>query len=228
MITVAMENRSSFGRRLPQTRPVNVDPRRVVRDGYDRIAESYLTARPSDGADMALLGDLSPRLPTDAAVLDAGCGAGFPLSADLARRGLRVVGLDFSARQLGLAQAKLGALELVQADLVHLPFGHASFDAVVSYYAIIHIPRSCHVGVFSEFHRVLRRGGMALLCLGWTDNPADHDPESWLGVPMFWSHYDADTNLHLLQQAGFGIEWSREVPDPMEHASHQFVLARRT
>ncbi len=205
--------------------PMQVDPKKVVRDGYDRIAESYLTARPGDGADMALLGDLTQRLPSGAAVLDAGCGAGFPLSSDLTRRGFRVVGLDISANQLGLAQANLGARELVQADLVDLPFGEASFDAVVSYYAIIHLPRSSHAGVFSEFHRVMRGGGVALLCLGWTDNPADHDPESWLGAPMFWSHYDADTNLRLLQESGFAIEWSREVLDPMDHASHQFVLA---
>ena len=72
-----------------------------------------------------------------------------------------------------------------------------------------------------------RCGGRALLCLGWHDIPEDHDPDSWLGVPMFWSHFDADTNVVLLQRAGFTIESSVEVPDPMDHASHLFVTAVR-
>ena len=119
------------------------------------------------------------------------------------------------------------ASRLVQGDLTALPVASATVDAVVSFYAIIHVPRQ-HARVFEECHRVLRPGGRALLCLGWGDNPEDHDPESWLGVPMFWSHFDAETNLALLRDAGFTIESSTEVPDPMAHASHQFVMVVRS
>jgi SAM-dependent methyltransferase len=206
---------------------VGTDPSRVVRDGYDLIARSYLAARPGNGGDMAVLTELTQRLPTGSAVLDAGCGAGFPLSGELIRRRFRVVGLDFSAGQLELARTCARSVELVQADMAQLPFGGDSFDAVVSYYAIIHVPRSSHADVFSEFSRVVRHGGLALLCLGWADNPADHDSDSWLGVPMFWSHFNAGTNLGLLEEAGFMIEWSQEIGDPMHHASHLFVLAKR-
>ena len=81
--------------------------------------------------------------------------------------------------------------------------------------------------MFGEVYRVLRPRGLALLCVGADDVPENDDPESWLGVPMYWSHFDADTNLGLLRGMGFGIEWSRRVADPMDHGAHLFVLARR-
>ena len=66
-----------------------------------------------------------------------------------------------------------------------------------------------------------------LLCMGRTDLPADNDPSSWLGVPMYWSHFDAATNLDLLRRADLRIESSREVPDPNGHGSHQFILVTK-
>jgi hypothetical protein len=44
---------------------------------------------------------------------------------------------------------------------------------------------------------------------------------------MYWSHYDAGTNLRLLRGAGFAIEDDREVPDPMGHRGHLFARVRR-
>ncbi len=112
-------------------------------------------------------------------------------------------------------------------DLAQLPFADASFDAVVSFYAIIHVPRVDHPTVFAEVRRVLRPGGLALLCVGAADLPEDYDPESWLGAPMYWSHYDAATNRELIGAAGLEIVEDRTIPDPMGHSGHLFVLARR-
>ena len=203
-------------------------PKARVREGYDRMAAAYLAARPVAGADVALLADLCRALPPGAPVLDAGCGAGVPVTRDLAGAGFRLTALDFSPVQLELARSLGVGSALVQADLAALPFRDGSFAAVVSYYAIIHVPRREHPAVFGEVHRVLGASGLALLCLGAGDLPEDDDPESWLGVPMYWSHFDADTNLGLLGAARFGIEWSRQVLDPMAHGAHLFVLARRS
>ncbi len=200
--------------------------RAVVRHGYDVVAESYLAERPGDGADVALLDELLQRLPHRARVLDAGCGAGVPVTAKLAGAGLVIVGLDFSIRQLELARARVPEAELVQGDLASLPFPTASFDGLVSYYAIIHVPRVDHALVFAEVHRVLRPGGWALLCLGAGDVPEDHDPESWLGAPMYWSHFDAETNRALLRAASLEIVVDRVIPDPMGHRGHLFALVR--
>jgi cyclopropane fatty-acyl-phospholipid synthase-like methyltransferase len=136
-----------------------------------------------------------------------------------------VIGLVLSAAQLRLGRQLEVGLKPVQADLATLPFTDGSFDAVVSFYAVIHVPREEHRTVLEEFHRVLLVGGLLLVCMGWSDLPADHDPDSWLGAPMFWSHYDAVTNLELLTDARLIVKSSEEVPDPNGHGSHQFILA---
>jgi SAM-dependent methyltransferase len=203
------------------------DYRAIVRAGYDVVSDRYLAERPADGADVALLDGLFMRLPARARVLDAGCGAGVPVMRHLLERGIDTVGLDFSATQLALARDLVPDARPVQGDLASLPFPDASFDAVVSYYAVIHVPRTEHPAAFAEVRRVLRPGGLTLLCLGARDNPGDHDPESWLGAPMYWSHYDAATNRDLLRAAGLEIVEDRELADPMGHQGHLFVLARR-
>lgn len=201
----------------------------TVRAGYDLVAASYTADRSAagTGGDIDLLDAFLAQLSPQSRVLDAGCGAGIPVGDRVVAAGHSLVGLDFSISQLGLARTHVPTSRLVQGDLTTLPVRNATVDAVVSFYAIIHVPRDLHTRVFAEVFRVLRPGGRALLCLGWGDLPEDHDPESWLGVPMYWSHFDADTNLALLRDTGFTIESSTEVPDPMAHASHQFVMAVR-
>jgi len=50
-------------------------------------------------------------------------------------------------------------------------------------------------------------------------------------VRMYWSHYDGPTNLALLHDAGFEVQWSTFVSDSLgdspPDAGHLFVLARR-
>lgn len=200
--------------------------RRIVRDGYDTVADEYLAARTA-GGDLALLPELTSRVDVGDAVLDAGCGAGDPVTTRLVSAATDVVGLDLSVAQLRLARSRVPSASLVQADLSVLPFRDGAFRGLVSYYAVIHVPRNDHRAAFREFARVLRPGGVALLCLGAGDVPEDHDPESWLGVPMFWSHFDAETNLRMLREAGLDVKRHELVPDPMGHGHHLFALVAR-
>lgn len=201
--------------------------KRVVREGYDRVASSYFRARPHHGEDIALLAEVLHDLPSHSRVLDAGCGSGIPVAKQLLEAGHDVAGLDFSSGQLFLARSNLAKCQLVQGDLASLPFSNGSFDAIVSYYAIIQVPREEHAALLREIRRVLRHDGRALLCLGWGDLPEDRDADSWLGVPMFWSHFDEKANLALLSKVGLIPQWSKQVADPMGHAFHQFVLLIR-
>jgi len=210
-----------------QTRVMSDRWRGVVRDGYDEVAASYLADRTLDGADVAALGMVIERVGAGARVLDAGCGAGVPVTRRLVDAGLTAVGLDISFRQLELGRNLVPESMALQGDLVRLPFASQTFDAVVSYYAVIHVPRADHPAIFAEVRRVLRPGGWSLLCLGARDLPEDHDEESWLGTPMYWSHFDASTNLGLLRDAGLEVVDDREIPDPMGHRGHLFALARR-
>jgi len=206
-----------------------MNPKETVRAGYERVAEAYLADRSQDSPDIAALEHLLSLLEPGAQVLDAGCGAGLPILRALAER-YHATGVDFAEPQLALAARYVPKAALACMDLMHMGFADESFDAVVSYYAIIHIPRAEHPGILAGFHRLLRPGGLAFLCLGAENLDADVDP-NYYGVPMYWSHYDAATNLDLLHRAGFEVLWSAVISDSLggEAATggHLFTLARK-
>jgi len=199
----------------------------IVREGYNAIAASYLSRRRGkDSRDLALLGEIVGRLPRGASVLDAGCGAGIPVAKFLSKF-FRVTGVDFSEAQVRLAQKLVPEARFICGNIRELGFSDGCFDAVVSYYAIIHIPRQAHRGVFQDFHRILRPAGLAFLCLG-ADDLVEDVAEDYLGTRMYWSHYDADTNIGMLEECGFTIVFRKMVPDCFSPGSeHLFVMARR-
>lgn len=201
--------------------------KRIVQDGYDVLAEAYLRVRSTDSEDVRLLDELSARLPDGARVLDAGCGAGVPVTRILSDR-FRVVGVDISERQVALARQNVPNAEFIQTDLVTLDLPAASFDAIVSYYAIIHVPRQEHPELLANFYRMLAPGGLLLVSMGAGDNP-DGTEDNWLdgGAPMYWSHYGREDNLRMTANVGFEIIWDRLVTEDEKFGggTHLFVLA---
>lgn len=89
-------------------------------------------------------------------VVDLGCGTG-DLIADVERTGASVVGIDLSAEMMAHGQKRLGPRAFVRSDAQCLPFADASFDAVVSGFALRNftsIPTA-----MNEAARVLKPGG---------------------------------------------------------------------
>ena len=123
-----------------------------VSQGYDAYWEQL-----NMPAFFRFVGDLSGRK-----VLDAGCGEGRNTRL-LARAGAQVVGVDISPKMLSHArlqeeQEPLGIRyeEVSFSDLG--PFGDDSFDAVVSFMALM--DGTDYEGALSEFFRVMRPGGV--------------------------------------------------------------------
>lgn len=94
-------------------------------------------------------------------ILDVGCGDG-GLVRNLAKRGASVLGVECSPRQL----AKAGAAEAVpNAEIVEgvgqaLPAADASFDAVVFFHSLHHVPAEVMDQALAEAARVLKPGGL--------------------------------------------------------------------
>jgi len=202
-----------------------MDDKLIVRNGYNAIAARYLTTRSEESEDVQLLQELVERLPKGAKVLDAGCGAGVPVTIYLSRF-FDVTGIDFSDEQIRMARQLVQEAHFLCSDMTQLAFADNSFDAICSYYAIIHIPRQEHRALLLNFRRMLKPSGLMLLCLGADDLGKDY--HDYLGVRMYWSHYDAETNLSMVKECGFDIIWSKVVADSTSPgASHLFVLAQK-
>ena len=90
-------------------------------------------------------------------ILDIGSGAG-NMAHHLAHYG-QVIGLDYVARPLAVAQAR--ALEVCQGAGDGLPFANDTFDLVALLDTVEHIPDE--FGVFGEVRRVLKPGGKVIV-----------------------------------------------------------------
>jgi cyclopropane fatty-acyl-phospholipid synthase-like methyltransferase len=202
------------------------DYRALVRDGYDRIAAAYNDSR-GTAATASL--DLLDDLPAGSRVLDLGCGAGVPVARRLALRH-RVVGVDLSRSMLSLARTQAPGVELILGDMDSIAFAPASFDAVVSFYAIFHLPRERQPALFARMHRWLRPGGALLVSTARTDEAAY--TEEFFGVEMYWSHYGRDAYRLMIADTGFTIADERTLPhgyddDGAPKERHPLFFARK-
>jgi cyclopropane fatty-acyl-phospholipid synthase-like methyltransferase len=177
------------------------DYKRLVIDGYDRCAAAFNAERATEAAEA--LAPLMSRLPAGARVLDLGCGAGVPVARTLAER-FDVIGADISASQLAFARRQAPGVALIRADMEHLHFVPATFDAVVSFYAIFHIRRREQPALFARILDWLRPGGYLLASLGTTNIPS-YTEQDFFGVEMYWSHYGTAQYREMLIDAGFEL-----------------------
>jgi SAM-dependent methyltransferase len=175
----------------------------IVGSGYDRMGGRYLASHRPGGARDRYLERLLALLTAAGDVLELGCGAGEPVTRRLAERH-RVTAVDISAEQLRLAAERAPGARLLQASMLDAAFEAGSFDAVAAFYAITHVPRRQHADLLSRIAGWLRPGGVLLISMGASDDPGTVE-DDWLGVPMYFSHFDAVTNQGLVQRAGFEL-----------------------
>jgi len=203
--------------------------RDLVRRGYDAISGAYRSddgqAAVSSAEDVGRYAgwatELADLLPDGATVADLGCGIGLPATRALTDHRLRVIGVDFSAVQLARARRLVPAARFVQADMAALHLRPASLDAVVSFYALIHVPLADQRALFPRIRSWLRPGGYLLAITGaqrWTGT------EPYLGAHMFWDHADTATYLEWLAAARFIPVWLRYIPEGAY--GHSLILAR--
>jgi SAM-dependent methyltransferase len=182
------------------------DPKRIVEDGYDRIAERYAEwsrgIRTEERGRYAtlLLNLLSPGV----TVLELGCGAGGPTTQALAAR-FRLTGVDLSARSIELAQRNVPGATFIHADMTRVSFPPQAFDGITAFYSIIHVPRAEHAPLLGRIASWLRPGGWFVAALGATDTEAGFET-NWLGAPMYWSGYDPATGRRLVEAAGLVVQ----------------------
>lgn len=149
-------------------------------------------------------------LPTAPLIVDVGCGQGvsFHLLAE-AFKPRRLVGLDFHAPSLVLAEqaahacrATLADIELLHGDCASLPLPDASADIVFCHQTFHHLVEQDRA--LAEFRRVLKPGGLLLFA-----ESTDAYIKSWV-IRLLFRHpmqvqKSADGYLDMLRRGGFSF-----------------------
>ncbi len=136
-------------------------------------------------------------------VLDIGCGPGHVTGA-LAEPGAIVTGIDFSARMVEVARRHYPEAAFQEANAEQLPFGDASFEAVVSNFVVHHLARPDVV--FREVCRVLKPGGRFAFVVF-------ERPEAQSSIGAFFEAVAAHHEMDELPNGPlFGAERSAYVP----------------
>lgn len=217
----------------------------LVEQSYDRIAPEYLKWTSSFSSPrLTFLDKLLPLLPsrssTAPAILELGCGAGVPCTQILAKCASRLVAVDISSAQLELAKENVegggggdGTVEFLKKDMHELEFADESFDAVLGFYSIIHLPREEQVAMMEKVGAWLKPGGYFLANFAAGESEENWN-ENWLveGSGMFWSSWDEGKTLKMVRGAGLevlegSVVWEDEGSAGERNVGFLWVFARK-
>ena len=179
--------------------------KQLVRRGYDQISRNYRNDQglgPDAKYRRYWLRQVDRYLAPKSSILELGCGMGVPVAKFFSQKHA-YWGIDISDVQIRRAKKLVPRGRFRRADMARLQFKAGCFDAVLSFYAIIHLPLGEQKPLFHRIHQWLKPGGVLLTILGWgrwTGKEKD-----WHGTSMFWSHADQETYHRWLEEAGFLI-----------------------
>ncbi len=142
----------------------------------------------------------------DRDVLDIGCGFGWFELLALSKEVRSITGVEVTGGDLETAKKHVSApdVRFEVASAISLPFRDESFNTIVCWEVLEHIPRNTEPQAFGEFYRVLRPGGTLYLS---TPHAAllskTLDPAWWL---IGHRHYSTTTLRQLSHEAGLSVE----------------------
>jgi len=205
----------------------------ITRKAYNRAADKYHSLFHDElrykDYDRRLLDFFLERLNAGAKVCDAGCGPSGHIGRYLANNGMVVTGIDISDRCIELASKFNPDMHFRCEDMAGMSFDKDTFDAIVSYYSIIHTPRNEVHGLFREFFRVLKSEGYLLVAVKAGSNESLQNELIGIETEILLSLFDENEIREYLINNGFDIFFieKREPYDFETNCERIFVIGRK-
>ncbi len=113
-----------------------------------------------------------------------------------------------------------------------MEFPEASFDAIVSFYAVYHIPKEEHEELFRRIYRWLKPKGYLLATVS-IENEDPYTEDDFFGVTMYWSNYGLTEYKRMFLEIGFSLLESTQLGHGFkegvksEPESHPLILVQK-
>ncbi|KQM36633.1 class I SAM-dependent methyltransferase [Sphingomonas sp. Leaf10] len=126
-------------------------------NGYELIADRFLAVRSDIGVEVVR--DWARTLPVGGAILDIGCGSGWPVATTLAEAGHRLVGIDPSPTLLAAFRRALPDAETACEAAEDSRFFGRRFDGAVAVGLLFLLPEAAQATLIARVGRALHAGG---------------------------------------------------------------------
>jgi SAM-dependent methyltransferase len=159
-------------------------------------------------------------LPSDASILDLGCGSAEPIARYLRDQRCRITGIDSAPALIELARSRFPDQEWMIADMRTLELGRR-FEGILAWDSFFHLNYEDQRAMFSVFARHAAPGA----ALAFTSGPAHGEVSgTFEGEPLFHASLDPLEYRALLDAAGFEV--AAKIEEDIHCGGHTVWLAQ--
>lgn len=155
---------------------------------------------------MAEWGFTHIKIQSEDVCLDIGCGGGANVRKLLEKSPYgRVVGIDYSeisvekSRKINKAGIESKRCEILQGDVMKLPFRDKTFDVITAFETIYFWPNISEA--FKKIYKILKIGGTFMICN--ESNGENPKNEKWTKIIQGMKIYNSEQIEKSLENAGF-------------------------
>jgi 2-polyprenyl-3-methyl-5-hydroxy-6-metoxy-1,4-benzoquinol methylase len=197
----------------------------INQQSYNKIAKEWHEFRFKSKPNQVIV-DLAQLIKPRGAILDVGCGTGYPNAHYLASQGFQVTGIDFAENMIAIAQSlniSNANFEVKNILKFHSP---QRFDAVVAFDSLFHLELRDQLLALTTIATHLQLNGYFLMTHGKRHGETTG---SMFGEPFYYSSLDAAMYLSHLKKLGFTIIQSFEDYQEITTGIRDFLLiAKKT
>jgi ubiquinone/menaquinone biosynthesis C-methylase UbiE len=181
-----------------------ISNKEITRQSYQATASQFA----SNVAELAPLGSIetfTKLLPPNPKIIDIGCGSGRDAKI-FSSMGAQVLGIDYCSSLIDIAKktAPLSQFQLLDFETMELP--DASFDGAWAACSLGHCAKKVFPDVLKKVHALLKEGGSFYLALKkGSGESLDEDLRYEGNIKKFWSFFEEDELINILQNAQFKI-----------------------